>query len=307
VRLNGGSRASLTKAENFVRNSHLQRFSRWSWTYQPGVLVSGAGQVVAHNLFEDAPHTAILYSGNEHLFEYNEIREVCRFSSDAGAIYTGRDWGYRGNLVRYNFIHDIDTYFEGYGVHGVYLDDCVSGNHVFGNVLYKISGHGILHGGGRDNIMENNILARNGTGLSGDSRGLQAINNIPGDSWNLLERLAKDGIQYQQDPWASAYPKLAVIPNDWAQVSDPNQLWLYPQGCVFSRNLGFANTSFTTESNAGGTGTFNKYEAMADNVADQDPMFVDEAKLDLNLKPGSPALSIPGFVPIPFDQIGIQP
>jgi len=307
VRLSGGERSSLTKAGNYVRNSHLHHFARWSWTYHPAVLMSGAGHLVQHNVMDSAPHTAILYSGNEHTIEYNVIHHVCEYSSDAGAIYTGRDWGYRGNEVRYNFIHDVSTWFEGYGVNGVYLDDCVSGNHVFGNILYRITGLAVLNGGGRDNIVENNILARNGTGMGGDSRGLTAINNVAGDSWNLLERLTYDGIQYQQAPWSAAYPKLALIPNDWAQISDPAQLWLYPQGCVFSRNVGFANTNFTTESNSGGTGTFDKYEAMQDNIADQDPLFVDEASLNMSLKPGSPALSIPGWQAIPFDKMGIEP
>jgi hypothetical protein len=38
-----------------------------------------------------------------------------------------------------------------------------------------------------------------------------------------------------------------------------------------------------------------------------DPLFVDEKNLDLTLGPGSPALQIPGFQPIPFHQIGIRP
>jgi hypothetical protein len=255
----------------------------------------------------DAPHTAVLFTGNAHTVEYNEIHHVCQFSSDAGAIYTGRDWGYRGNRVRFNFIHDIDTWFEGWGVHGVYLDDCVSGIAVFGNVLYRISGLGVLNGGGRDNLIENNVLARNGTGLSADSRGLTAITNTPGDSWNLLERLAADGIKYQQPPWSTAYPKLAAIPPSWAAISDPAQLWRYPQGCVFSRNIGFANGSWTKEENSGGTGTFDKFAEIKDNLPDKDPQFVDEAALNLALKPTSPALAIPGFQPIPFAQIGIEP
>ena len=248
--------------------------------------------------------TAILFSGNEHLIEYNDIHHVCQFSSDAGAIYTGRDWGYRGNEVRYNFIHELSTHVEGYGVQGVYLDDCVSGIHVFGNVLYKIETAGIQHGGGRDVVMENNIIARCGRGLSTDSRGIQRVNNVPGDSWNLLERLAKEGIQYQQDPWAKAYPLLAKIPNSWATLSAPGSTWLYPEGTVFSRNLGFKNTTWIVENNSGGTGTLNKFKEQKDNVEDQDPLFVDEGKLDLDLQPGSPALKIPGWKPIPFDNIG---
>jgi hypothetical protein len=304
VRLSGGVRASLTKGENYVEDSTLHHFGRWSWTYKNGVNLSGCGHRVAHNLFHSAPHTAILFSGNEHLIEYNDIHHVCQFSSDAGAIYTGRDWGYRGNEVRYNFIHELSTHVEGYGVQGVYLDDCVSGIHVFGNVLYKIETAGIQHGGGRDVVMENNIIARCGRGLSTDSRGIQRVNNVPGDSWNLLERLAKEGIQYQQDPWAKAYPLLAKIPNSWATLSAPGSTWLYPEGTVFSRNLGFKNTTWIVENNSGGTGTLNKFKEQKDNVEDQDPLFVDEGKLDLDLQPGSPALKIPGWKPIPFDNIG---
>ncbi|HSA21786.1 MAG TPA: right-handed parallel beta-helix repeat-containing protein, partial [Myxococcota bacterium] len=272
VELSGGERSSLTRAGNYVRNTDFQRFARWSWTYQPAVRLSGCGQVVAHNRMRQAPHSAILYSGNEHLIELNEIAEVCRYSSDAGAIYTGRDWGYRGNVVRHNFIHDLETFFQGYGVHGVYLDDCVSGIEVTGNVLYRISGLGIEHGGGRDDLMTNNVIARCGGAMSGDNRGLLWITHEPGDSWNLLERLAADGIQYQAEPWASAYPALAAIPNDWAAISDPAQRWREPEGSVFSRNLGFANGEWMIESIWAGDAVFARYAEIADNIADEDPL-----------------------------------
>jgi len=308
VLLEGGDRANLVPAGNFVNNCHLHHFGRWSWTYMPAVRIGrGCGNRVTHNLMHDAPHSAILYAGNDNLIEYNDIHDVCRFSSDAGAVYSGRDWGWRGNLIRYNFIHHIESWFMGYGVHGVYMDDCLSGIRVFGNVFYRVSGHAIQHGGGRDDIMENNIMARCGDALSADSRGIQAINNTPGDSWNLLERLTYDGVDYQAEPWASAYPELAAIPDDWDVISDPEGLWLYPEGSVFSRNLGFDNADFTRESNYGGTGTFDKYAEMVDNIENQDPLFVDEDKLDLSLQPDSPAYDTPGFESIPFGQIGIQP
>jgi hypothetical protein len=76
---------------------------------------------------------------------------------------------------------------------------------------------------------------------------------------------------------------------------------------VFSRNLGWANGRWTQESYYGGDGVLNHYAATADNVVNQDPKFVDESKLDLRLAPGSPALSIPGFQPIPFQSIGPEP
>jgi hypothetical protein len=306
IRLSGGDRPTLVSGGNFVENCDIHHFGRWEWTYRPGVSMNDVGNRAAHNEIHDAPHSAILYGGNEHLIELNDVHDVCRFSSDAGAIYAGRDWGARGNKIRHNFVHDIATSFEGYGVHGVYLDDCLSGIEVSGNVIYRVQNLGILHGGGRDNIMVNNLIVECGTGLGADKRGYDWFkagngpSHVPGDSWNLLEKLEKVG--YQQDPWKSRYPECAAIPDSYAAIEAPTATWLYPEGCVFSRNIGWKNGTWVS-----GTDATAYYKEQKDDVADQDPVFKDEANLDLSLTAGSPALAIPGWEPIPFDQIGIRP
>jgi len=305
ISLNGGDRPTLTNGNLRVEDCEIHHFARIRRTYQPAVNVAGCGNAVRNNLMHDAPHTAILWGGNEHIIELNEIHDVCQASSDAGVIYAGRDWGARGNIIRYNFIHHIDTYLEGYGVHGIYLDDCLSGVRVEGNVLYAISGNGIQAGGGRDNIMVNNLIIKSGTGIAADSRGYDWLkngmpNNTPGDSWNLLEKLEQLG--YKQQPWASRYPACAAIPGDWNAIIAPTATWLYPEGSIFSRNLGWQNTTWINAS----AGAQAHYQEMANNIADQDPLFVDEAHLDLTLHAGSPALAIPGFQAIPFKQIGIR-
>ena len=306
VRVSGGDRPTLLEAGNVVEHSRVEKYGQWEWTYRPAVDLQGVGHIVRHNLMRDAPHSAILYSGNEHTIELNEIHGVCEYSSDAGAIYAGRDWGARGNIIRHNFLHDIRTHFEGYGVHGVYLDDCLSGIRVEGNVFYKVSGMAIQHGGGRDNILVNNVIARCGLGLGADKRAVDLLpkgkpNNTPGDSWNLLEKLQKVG--YQDEPWASRYPECAAIPNDWNAIINPGAQWLYPEGCVFSRNVGFDNSSWVNA----GQGVLEVYKEYANNLEDVDPLFVDEAQLNLDLQPSSPAFDIPGFEPIPFHDIGIKP
>jgi len=304
--VSGGDRPTLTPGNNAVENSHFHGLSRWEWTYRPAVRLDGDGNRAKNNSIHDLPHSAILYGGNEHAIELNEIHHVCQFSSDAGAIYSGRDWGARGNVIKHNFIHHLSTWFEGYGVHGIYLDDCLSGIAVEGNVLYEISGYGIQHGGGRDDIMVNNIVARSGAGISADRRCATWLsngtpNNTPGDSWNLLEKLQKVG--YQAEPWASRWPECAAIPNDWAAISSPPSHWLEPEGCVLSRNVSFENGQWAK----GSPETFAAYADVTDNMEDVDPLFNDESNLDLSLKPSSPALGITGFVPIPFSEIGIQP
>ncbi len=304
--VSGGDRQSLTQGNNVVENSHFHDLSRWEWTYRPAVRLDGDGNSAKNNLMHDLPHSAILYGGNQHDIELNEIHHVCQFSSDAGAIYSGRDWGARGNVIKHNFIHHLSTYFEGYGVHGIYLDDCLSGIQVEGNVLYEISGYGIEHGGGRDDIMVNNIVAHSGAGLSADRRCATWLsngtpNNTPGDSWNLLEKLEKVG--YQQEPWASQWPECAAIPDDWTAISSPPSHWLEPEGSVLDRNVGFDNGQWAK----GSPETFAAYASVSDNLEDVDPQFTDESSLDLSLKASSPALAIPGFQPIPFADIGIKP
>ena len=304
VILEGGERPSLTAGENYVENSHFHDFGRIEWTYRPAVKLSGVGQRAAHNLIHDAPHAAILFGDNDHRIEFNEIHHVAQFASDVGAIYGGRDWGARGNVIGNNFIHHLASAFPGAGVHGIYLDDCLSGIEVSGNIFYEIQDSGILHGGGRDNLIVNNLVARCGAALAADSRGYdwlpdRGLNNTPGSSWNLLEKLQAVG--YQDEPWASRYPECAAIPNDWEAIIAEGSTWPYPEGSVFSRNIGWNNGSFIR-----GASSLDHYAAVEDNLEDSDPHFVDQDALNLTLAADSPALSIPGFEAIPFGEIGIE-
>jgi hypothetical protein len=299
VLLSGGDRASLTSSGNYVKHCLLTRFGRWSWTYTPGVRTDYGcvGAVISHNLFYDAPHTAILLAGqgNNHLVEFNIIHDVCKWASDAGAIYLGRDLGARGTVIRYNFIYNIASTFTGCGTQGIYLDDCISGIRVHGNILYNISHFGVQNGGGRDNIIENNIMARCGGALVADARGLGWMMNSGGSAsaWRELQKLP-----YQSTVWSNAFPECAAIPTNWTTVT--NERWMASANCVFSRNIAFSNTVFVS----GNDNCFMDYREITNNLPDSDPLFVDEGTLDLTLREDSPAYSIPGFNPIPFKQIG---
>ena len=133
------------------------------------MLIGGVGQRASHNLIHDHPHCAILFNGNDHLVEFNEIHHIALETGDVGAIYTGRDYTYRGNRIRYNFIHD--TGGVGMGSMGVYMDDCVSGTEIFGNPFYKVQRAAFL-GGGRDHQVRNNIFVDCDHAVELDGRGL---------------------------------------------------------------------------------------------------------------------------------------
>ena len=90
-------------------------------------LGTAVGIRVANNLIHDAPRDAVLVSGQDNVFEYNEIFNCGFGSGDVGSFYSWLDWTIRGLVIRYNFIHDT--------VGGVNPDDGAAGNLVFGNVF----------------------------------------------------------------------------------------------------------------------------------------------------------------------------
>jgi hypothetical protein len=303
VLLEGGSRSTLTAGNNYVTNSRIHRIGRINWTYHPAInLKGGCGNIASHNLIDDLPHLAVMFSGNNHVIEFNEISRVCEHTSDAGAIYSGRDWGYRGNIIRNNFIHNVRSDLLGVGTNGVYLDDFVSGTQVIGNVFYEISGAAIFCGGGRDNIMSNNVIARCGMGHYNGDYSRAKINNTADSTFNLLERLSEDGIQYQAGVWASAYPNCAAIPNSWNEIQ--HGLWRNPQNCVFSSNVGWSNKVWTYETDVSVTGVFSVYAAIRDNDPDYSALFDEAASWDRSQRPAQLSASVAGFNPIPFGSIG---
>jgi hypothetical protein len=303
VSISGGERRSLTRGNVSISNSAIHDFARWEWTYRPGVYATGVGQTVANNAIWSAPHSAILFSGNDHSFTRNDIHDVLQYSSDAGAIYSGRDWGARGNVIAQNFIHDLSTVLPGYGVHGIYLDDCLSGVDVTGNLLYGITGNAIQHGGGRDDHITGNLVARSGVGLATDARCATWANTpstAAGSSWNLLEKLEAQG--YQQEPWASRWPECAAIPDDYDVIFEAGTLWRYPEGTTFSSNVAWEAETWIDD---GDNATTYFADTSNNQTLDASP-FVDEAAGDLRLDPVGAAFSVPGFEDIPLDLIGVQ-
>ena len=305
VTLTGGDRPTLQPAGNYVRNCDIHDWARCVRSSKVALRVEGVGQIVAHNDIHDAPSGAIWYMGNEHVLEYNDIYGVCREIKDAGAIYTHRDWSYRGNVIRYNFIHDLQNVFASSDLYGIYLDDASSQAEVYGNLLYRIDGYATFNAGGRDNHWYNNMITQSYGGHLGDRRGVDIITDIPGDDCNFLEKLnTAAGGDFHSGVWAQEYPELASVPNDFAQLGDLKN----PGGTTFAANWGWQNDTWMKEGRWGGLdGAFSWYASTADNVANQDPLFVDEAGGDFRLRSDSPVFAmIPSWQAIPIEWIGIQ-
>jgi hypothetical protein len=212
VVLTGGDRKTLTPARLYVERSTIRRFARVTRTVQPAVLIAGVGNRAVGNQISDAPHIAILFSGNDHLISQNEIFDVCKETGDAGAIYTGRDWTARGTVIERNHIHDIPANVLQGGTIGIYLDDQASGITVRGNLLERVD-VAVLIGGGRDNLVEGNKFVATPIAIHLDARGKGWQKTMTDDPNGTLRKLLAE-IPYNHAPYRERYPHLANILDD---------------------------------------------------------------------------------------------
>lgn len=290
ILLSGGDRATLVPCGNFAENNHLHHLGIRRKTYAAGIHVGafGAGSAVgcrvSHNYIHDLPHAGVLFGGNDHLFEYNEVSRVVLTSADMGAFYTTNDWTSRGNVLRHNFVHSSPR------ANAFYMDDGDSGDLVEGNVCHGMF-YGPFIGGGHDNIVRHNLVIACERGLHVDARGIaRGYDKDKG----LLRGLT--AVPYQKEPWSQRYPSLMSL-----LANRPER----PRGNLVSGNaviacrqpLHLARAKDLTDTKVEGNVVFTLDAAG----------FNDPAQADFTLRPESAVFAkIPGFPAIPFAQIGLR-
>ena len=227
--IHGGDRKTLQAGHNFAINNHIHHYSRINKTYRPAIHLQGVGNLLSHNYIHDAPHTGVLFGGNENILEYNEVHSIAQETGDVGAFYIGRDWTQRGNVVRYNYFHHL--YGPGHlGVNAVYLDDAASGTTIYGNVFYK-AGSAAFVGGGHDNMVENNVFIECQPSIHLDARGMNWARSSmqKGEVWEMYEKL--EAVAFDKPPYSTKHPSLAKL----LDMGDPCS----PKGNVFRTNLSY--------------------------------------------------------------------
>jgi hypothetical protein len=205
IYLFGGDRSTLLPGELLAQGNRIHRFNRWVKTYRPAIFLSGVGNGARQNLIFDGPHTGLLFYGNEHLIELNDLHTLALETGDVGAIYTGKDWTARGTVIRSNYLHDI----RGPGKHGsrgIYLDDQASGTVVQGNLFFRVNAP-LFIGGGRDNVADNNLFVQSSPAIHLDARGRTWQRTETDDPAGLLRRRLSE-VPYQSGPFADRYPTL---------------------------------------------------------------------------------------------------
>ena len=285
--LNGGDKKKLIPAGHYAINNNIHNYATTKLTYRPGIKLMGVGNQAAHNLIHDAPHFGIYFLGNDHIIEFNEIHSVNLVSADTGAIYAGRDWTTRGNIIRHNYLHDM----EAEQVSGIYLDDMFSSADVVGNVFYKLS-TAVLLGGGHDNKVVNNIFVDSTPSILVDARGKWPANQRHINNW-LNEWKTNgtiSGVAIDKPPYSDRYPNLAAITHGHFDE---------PEGTVITGNISWGGSWIDINK-----AVSSSCVMQTNNLIGINPLFVADGKRTFQLQKDSPALEL-GFQQIPFLKIGL--
>ncbi len=288
--INSGNRDTLTKGNNLIENCTFKNVEGKKVTYQPAINLDGVGNIARYNDISDSQHTVFGLSGNYNVVEFNEIYEACSNTDDMGAIYTGRDLTHRGNIFRYNYIHDIGSPNRGgNGVHGMFFDDWWSAADVVGNVFENITGAGIMLAGSY-NVMDNNMFINCAESMRltrSYNYGNPDNNAVYVDGVNALKET------WDEEVWLKAFPEIANAVNAAGEPDMNNYI-------VATNNVLVNSPAPTTSSAVAATATVEN-----NIIYKSDPGFYDMANRNYLLKPDSQIYKdIPEFTPIPFTRMG---
>ncbi|MFE6968546.1 Ig-like domain-containing protein [Isoptericola sp. NPDC057653] len=300
VVLQGGDKATLSPGRNRVEDSHIHDFAYYHKAYNPGVMFDGVGNIARGNEINDAPHPGIIVHGNDHLFEQNEVYDVCKTFQDLGAVYmnSGETPQQRGHVFRQNYFHDIGVGKD--GIEGIYADNFTWDLEISQNVFVNM-GNDAIKSGSADYIdATNNVFVDtkvpydNYTQWMGDGEG-NTVDRVYMPKW---KQVFADNKDFVGTPYLTKYPELGHFFED-------NHY--FPDHSTFAKNVVWnPNRTRNPDVNAEGALDTKKLLNYGDNwVTDADPGFVDAANGDYTLTADSPVFDqVPGFEAIPFDEIG---
>jgi parallel beta-helix repeat protein len=321
---------------NRVENNHIHDCGVFD-KYVAGVFLGLCdSNVVSHNLIENMPHHGINLGNTQYgrnIIEYNEIRNVALQTKDNGAInvwgedpggHVEKDFARSGYVIRFNLIADTrgwDTDEDGNlgpavwmkdpvegSTHGIYLDNFASNCFVYGNIVARTGCVGIYIQGGKNNIVENNIvvdtlcLSHLG-GWWQPQMGSPSFMTGNRFSRNIFYRTRGNApilyrhIGFKDEPLADA-----IGESDYNVIFSEvgGQVTITESSCFIFPELPYMWPKIDLV-------PFEKWqeEGFDTHSVISDPLFVDAANDDYRLKPGSPALKL-GFQPIDQGLIGLR-
>lgn len=334
VRVNGGVKKSLTPGGCVVDNCLFTRPCLMRNGFACGAIsLDGVENRVSHCVIHDTREHALDWCGFGCIVEYCRMFDATLEFRDSGVVYSpGCGQSSYGCHFRFNDISGAPGLS-----HGIYPDDFSSGHLIYGNVVRNIGWGAIFLGGGRDNLISNNVITATGAmALHNDNRGLWW------PKWKDREQWHKETIRlldYVDGPIGKRWPKFARwhedgtnmfgnVDNVWVNnviIDNPNTQDQACNGMLIplERQICRGNVSFGLRKEpCKDVWRFGGFK-FVDLRETPDRLFVSVPPLrvikrsdgfelykyergDFNLADDSAILTeMPGFVPIPWDQIGL--
>ena len=219
--LSGGDMVLGISSNSVADNNYVHDFAEIKTVYETGLYGHGTGFTFTHNEVAYSPHMAVGTDGRDMVMKYKYIHDVCREGGDAGAIYISW-WSNQGLVFENNFVSNVYNIYKYAAPCGFYCDDGGSGRTVRSNLFYNIAGHSVMIGGGKDNIITDNVIVKGPDSYNGslcyDSRtwydefrgyfvtflnGIVPTNDYSEILWDDL--LGEPG--YGTESWSVRYPR----------------------------------------------------------------------------------------------------
>ena len=279
ISVKGGTLKTMENCDNKIVNNSIHDFGYYMTTYQPGIKVESIGNLIAHNEIFNTDHMAVSSYGNNNIYEYNDIHDCLRYASDSGAIYTGRSWISGGNVMRYNYIHDMGCAVNRQSNNAIYLDDNMFGGIIYANVFKNVE-TGVFGHGGRCHDIYSNIFVD-------CKRSVEIIHVTTSVNQSNMSTVAYGALA--EKPFKDCFPELAKTIAD--EPLEPKYNEVYKNALVDSGDVLLDESALPTA-------------RCEDNVSVPADMFGGGG---YGVGEDSPLhAEIPGFMNIEFDKIGLQ-
>jgi len=309
---------------NRVTQNHISKVGEIYW-HSPAIFVWQSGEnLIGNNLIHNTPYTAIVVSGRivwdrngkaecsrtvrwhemdkalanhrgarhwhtrapflhgrRNRIVRNDIHNVMEVMTDGNGIYVSGTG--TGNLVSENFVHDCASK---HFAEGIRCDDEQHETIIERNVLWRLGGIATFVTVKGMNHVRNNIFAEP---LSPPRRGMLSL--------ELLRNASLKGSELQRNIFYSTQKGYKIC------FQGRNY---YGQECYLRDAVADYNIYHNTADPEWGKKHLDAEHKHGSEMHSRaaDPLFVDPAKGDFRLKPGSPALEL-GFEPIDMSKIGI--